>query len=88
MKDLIDKLKNTANIMMQLGDLQKANTCFEAVKVLEQINKSADEFDVSLAESMFTKHELAKMYVAKIKEIEKLKAQDKGACPWCGQLLR
>lgn len=84
--ETIKKLSEIATIMQQLGDLQKANTIFEAVKVLEQINKSADKFDVSLAESMFTKRELARLYVKKLKEIEKLKAQENKTCPWCGQL--
>lgn len=88
MQDLIDKLKNTASILQQLGDLQKANTCFEAAKVLEQTTTSADELDIALAENMFTKHELANLYVGKIKEIEKLKHQDVKRCPWCGQLMR
>lgn len=32
-----------------------------------------DEFDVALAENMFTKHELAKLYVKKLTELEALK---------------
>ena len=45
-----------------------------------------DADDVRLAEAMFSKRELAELYVKKLNELERLKTQVK-TCPWCGQLL-
>lgn len=73
--EIIKELTNIAVIMTQLGDLHKAMVIREALKLLEKSDTpgAVDDFDVALAESMFTKRELAQLYVMKLKELEAIK---------------
>lgn len=73
--EIIKELTNIAVIMTQLGDLHKAMVIREALKLLEKSDTpgAVDEFDVALAEAMFSKHELAQLYVKKLKELEAIK---------------
>ena len=73
--EIIKELTNIAVIMTQLGDLHKATVIREALKLIDKSNTSGavDEFDVALVEAMFTKHELAQLYVMKLKELEAIK---------------
>lgn len=73
--EIIKELTNIAVIMTQLGDLHKAMVIREALKLLEKTDTpgAVDELDVILAESMFTKRELARLYVMKLKELEAIK---------------
>lgn len=63
--EIIKELTNIAVIMTQLGDLHKATVIREALKLIDKSDTPAavDEFDVALAETMFSKHELAQLYV-------------------------
>lgn len=69
--EVIKELTNIAVIMTQLGDLHKAAVMREAIRLINE--DTVDEFDVALAENMFTKHELAQLYVKKLTELEALK---------------
>lgn len=73
--EIIKELTNIAVIMTQLGDLHKAMVIREALKLIEKSDTpgAVDDFDVALAESMFTKRELAQLYVMKLKELEAIK---------------
>jgi hypothetical protein len=73
--EIIKELTNIAVIMTQLGDLHKAMVIREALKLLEKSDTlgAVDDFDVALAETMFTKRELAQLYVMKLKELEAIK---------------
>lgn len=73
--EIIKELTNIAVIMTQLGDLHKAMIIREALKLIEKSDTpgAVDDFDVALAESMFTKRELAQLYVMKLKELEAIK---------------
>ena len=88
MQNLIYKLKNMSTVMRQIGDLEKAQVCDDAIVALEQKAISSNEFDIELAESMFSKRELAELYVKKLKEVERLKVQIRIPCSWCGELKR
>lgn len=73
--EIIKELTDIAVIMAQLGDLRKAAVIREALKLINR-NKTAfevDEFAVMLAESMFTKRELARLYVKTLTELEVMK---------------
>lgn len=73
--EIIEELTNIAVIMTQLGDLHKATVIREALKLIDKSDTPGvvDEFDVALAETMFSKHELAQLYVKKLKELEAIK---------------
>lgn len=75
--EIIKELTDIAVIMTQLGDLHKAMIIREALKLLEKSDTSGavDDFDVFLAETMFSKHELAQLYAKKLTELEELKKQ-------------
>ena len=87
MKELIERLENVADTMKQLGDLPKAKACSDAAEALKDFTLP-DEFDIALAENMFSKHELARLYVKKLEELERLKASRPKDCPWCKQPMR
>ena len=73
--ETIKELTNIAVIMTQLGDLHKAMVIREALKLIDKSNTSGagDELAVALAEAMFSKHELAELYVKKLTELEVIK---------------
>lgn len=73
--EIIKELTDIAVIMTQLGDLHKAMVIREALKLLEKTDThgAVDDFDVALAETMFTKRELARLYVMKLNELEAIK---------------
>lgn len=68
--EIIKELTNIAVIMTQLGDLHKATVIREALKLIDKSDTPSvvDEFDVALAETMFSKHELAQLYVKALNE--------------------
>lgn len=68
--EIIKELTNIAVIMTQLGDLHKAMVIREALKLIVKSDTpgAVDEFDVTLAETMFSKHELAQLYVKALNE--------------------
>lgn len=68
--EIIKELTNIAVIMTQLGDLHKAMIIREALKLIDKSDTpgTVDEFDVALAEVMFSKHELAQLYVKALNE--------------------
>lgn len=74
--EIIKELTNIAVIMTQLGDLHKATVIREALKLIVKSDTpgAVDEFDVALAEAMFSKHELARLYVKALNE------RDGGTC--------
>ena len=69
--ETIRELSEIADTMECLGDLRKATVMRKALKLIK--DNAADEFDVELAESMFSKRELAQLYVKKLRELEALK---------------
>lgn len=73
--EIIKELTNIAVIMTQLGDLHKAMIIREALKLIDKSNTPGtfDDFDVTLAEAMFSKRELAQLYIMKLKELEVIK---------------
>lgn len=68
--EIIKELTNIAVIMTQLGDFHKATVIREALKLIDKLDTlgTVDDFDVFLAETMFSKHELAQLYVKALNE--------------------
>ena len=71
---------------MSCKDCINNDSCEKATHIENYRLKGCSDFidagDVRRAEYMFSKHELAKLYVKKLQEAEQPKI-----CPWCGQMF-